>query len=77
MKMIKSAAWGRLRRTLAVAALTSVVAAPAFAGDIKIGARNALTGPIPDLAKVILESEQAAVAFINANGGRGVAIPLF
>ena len=71
MKKINSGAWGRLRRTLAVAALTSVVAAPAFAGDIKIGALNALTGPIPDLAKVILESEQAAVAFINANGGMG------
>jgi len=71
MKKIKSKTWRRFRSTLAVAALTSIVAAPAFAGEVKMGVLNALTGPIPDLAKVILESEQAAVAFINANGGMG------
>ena len=69
MRQMMTKAVGTMRRSLAAAALVSIVASPVYAGDVKIGALNALTGPIPDLAAVILEAEQAAVAHINANGG--------
>jgi len=69
MRQMMTKTVGAMKRSLAAAALVSVVASPAYAGDVKIGAMNALTGPIPDLAAVILEAEQAAVAHINANGG--------
>jgi len=58
-----------MRRTVVAAALVSIAASPVYAGDVKIGVLNALTGPIPDLSAVILESELAAAAYINANGG--------
>ncbi len=58
-----------MRRTVVAAALVSIAASPVYAGEVKIGVLNALTGPIPDLAAVILEAEQAAAAHINANGG--------
>tara|TARA_B110000263_G_scaffold61442_1_gene52824 strand:- start:1155 stop:2321 length:1167 start_codon:yes stop_codon:yes gene_type:complete len=54
---------------MVAAALVSIAASPVYAGEVKIGVLNALTGPIPDLAAVILEAEQAAAAHINANGG--------
>ncbi len=69
MRQMMTKTVGAMKRSLAAAALASVVASPAYAGDVKMGAMNALTGPIPDLAAVILEAEQAAVAHINANGG--------
>ena len=56
-------------RTVVAAALVSIAASPVYAGDVKIGVLNALTGPIPDLSAVILEAELAAAAHINANGG--------
>ena len=58
-----------MRRTVVAAALVSIAASPVYAGDVKIGVLNALTGPIPDLSAVILEAELAAAAHINANGG--------
>ena len=58
-----------IRRTVVAAALVSIAASPVYAGEVKIGVLNALTGPIPDLSAVILESELAAAAYINANGG--------
>ena len=58
-----------MRRTVVAAALVSIAASPVYAGDVKIGVLNALTGPIPDLSAVILEAELAAAAYINANGG--------
>ncbi len=58
-----------MRRTMVAAALVSIAASPGYAGEVKIGVLNALTGPIPDLSAVILEAEQAAAAHINANGG--------
>jgi len=58
-----------MRRTVVAAALVSIAANPVYAGEVKIGVLNALTGPIPDLSAVILESELAAAAYINANGG--------
>ncbi|PDH41377.1 MAG: ABC transporter substrate-binding protein [Candidatus Thioglobus sp. MED-G25] len=58
-----------MRRTVVAAALVSIAASPVYAGEVKIGVLNALTGPIPDLSAVILESELAAAAYINANGG--------
>ena len=58
-----------MRRTMVAAALVSIAASPVYAGEVKIGVLNALTGPIPDLSAVILESELAAAAYINANGG--------
>jgi branched-chain amino acid transport system substrate-binding protein len=60
---------GAVKRSLAAAALVSVAASPVYAGEVKIGVLNALTGPIPDLSAVILEAELAAAAHINANGG--------
>ena len=58
-----------MRRTVVAAALVSIAASPVYAGEVKIGVLNALTGPIPDLSAVILEAELAAAAHINANGG--------
>ena len=58
-----------VRRTVVAAALVSIAASPVYAGEVKIGVLNALTGPIPDLSAVILEAELAAAAHINANGG--------
>jgi len=58
-----------MRRTMVAAALVSIAASPVYAGEVKIGVLNALTGPIPDLSAVILEAELAAAAYINANGG--------
>ncbi len=58
-----------MRHKIVAAALVSVAASPVYAGEVKIGVLNALTGPIPDLSAVILEAEQAAAAHINANGG--------
>jgi len=69
MNMAKVKALGGVRGLVASAALASFLATPAVAGEARIGVLNALTGPIPDLAAVILEAEQAAAAFINANGG--------
>ena len=58
-----------MRRTMVAAALVSIAASPVYAGEVKIGVLNGLTGPIPDLSAVILEAELAAAAYINANGG--------
>ena len=41
----------------------------AAAGEVKIGSLSAMTGPIPDLVKVMVEAEMAAVDQINKNGG--------
>ena len=69
MRQMMTKTVSTMRRTMVVAALVSIAASPVYAGEVKIGVLNALTGPIPDLAAVILEAEQAAVAHINANGG--------
>ena len=58
-----------MRRMVVAAAFVSIAASPVYGGEVKIGVLNALTGPIPDLSAVILESELAAAAYINANGG--------
>ena len=69
MRQMMTKTISTIRRTMVAAALVSIAASPVYAGEVKIGVLNALTGPIPDLAAVILEAEQAAVAHINANGG--------
>ncbi|HCF73325.1 MAG: ABC transporter substrate-binding protein [Proteobacteria bacterium] len=69
MNLEKPKALGGIRSLVASAALASFIATPAVAGEARIGVLNALTGPIPDLVAVMLQSEQAAAAFINANGG--------
>lgn len=69
MRQMMTKTVNTMRRTMVVAALVSIAASPVYAGEVKIGVLNALTGPIPDLAAVILEAEQAAAAHINANGG--------
>ena len=69
MRQMMTKTVGAMKRSLAAAALVSVAASPVYAGEVKIGVLNALTGPIPDLSAVILESELAAAAHINANGG--------
>ena len=56
MRQMMTKTVGTMRRSLAAAALVSIVASPVYAGEVKIGALNALTGPIPDLAAVILEA---------------------
>ena len=69
MRQMMTKTISTIRRTMVAAALVSIAASPVYAGEVKIGVLNALTGPIPDLAAVILEAEQAAAAHINANGG--------
>ena len=69
MRQMMTKTISTMRRTVVAAALVSIAASPVYAGEVKIGVLNALTGPIPDLAAVILEAEQAAAAHINANGG--------
>ena len=69
MRQMMTKTVGAVKRSLAAAALVSVAASPVYAGEVKIGVLNALTGPIPDLSAVILEAELAAAAHINANGG--------
>ena len=69
MRQMMTKTVSTMRRTMVVAALVSIAASPVYAGEVKIGVLNALTGPIPDLGAVILEAEQAAAAHINANGG--------
>ena len=69
MRQMMTKTVSTMRRTMVVAALVSIAASPVYAGEVRIGVLNALTGPIPDLAAVILEAEQAAAAHINANGG--------
>ena len=69
MRQMMTKTVSTIRRTVVAAALVSIAASPVYAGEVKIGVLNALTGPIPDLSAVILESELAAAAYINANGG--------
>jgi branched-chain amino acid transport system substrate-binding protein len=69
MRQMMTKTISTMRRTVVAAALVSIAASPVYAGEVKIGVLNALTGPIPDLGAVILEAEQAAAAHINANGG--------
>ena len=69
MRQMMTKTVSTMRRTVVAAALVSIAASPVYAGDVKIGVLNALTGPIPDLSAVILEAELAAAAHINANGG--------
>ena len=69
MRQMMTKTISTIRRTMVAAALVSIAASPVYAGEVKIGVLNALTGPIPDLGAVILEAEQAAAAHINANGG--------
>ena len=69
MRQMMTKTVSTMRRTVVAAALVSIAASPVYAGEVKIGVLNALTGPIPDLSAVILEAELAAAAYINANGG--------
>ncbi len=69
MRQMMTKTVSTMRRTVVAAVLVSIGASPVYAGEVKIGVLNALTGPIPDLSAVILESELAAAAYINANGG--------
>ena len=69
MRQMMTKTVSTMRRTVVAAALVSIAASPVYAGEVKIGVLNSLTGPIPDLSAVILESELAAAAYINANGG--------
>ena len=69
MRQMMTKTVSTIRRTVVAAVLVSIAASPVYAGEVKIGVLNALTGPIPDLSAVILEAELAAAAYINANGG--------
>ena len=69
MRQMMTKTVSTMRRTVVAAVLVSIGASPVYAGEVKIGVLNALTGPIPDLSAVILEAELAAAAHINANGG--------
>ena len=59
MRQMMTKTVSTMRRTVVTAALVSIAASPVYAGEVKIGVLNALTGPIPDLSAVILESELA------------------
>ena len=59
---------------LAGAALTAVALQPAAAQDVKIGALNAVTGPIANLVPPIIDAEQFAVKQMDrATSGRASA----
>ncbi|WP_375452409.1 ABC transporter substrate-binding protein [uncultured Devosia sp.] len=55
--------------TLAVAATTLSIAAPALAEDVKLGILADLTGPIESLAPPIVAGAQLAFDEVNAQGG--------
>ena len=55
--------------TLAVAATTLSIAAPALAEDVKFGILGDLTGPIESLAPPIVDGAQMAFDEVNAQGG--------
>ena len=54
---------------LAGAALAALAVQPAAAQDVKIGALNAVTGPIANLVPPIIEAEQFAMKEVNDGGG--------
>ena len=54
---------------LAGAAFAALAIQPAAAQDVKIGALNAVTGPIANLVPPIIEAEQFAVKEVNDGGG--------
>jgi branched-chain amino acid transport system substrate-binding protein len=55
--------------TMAVAATTLSIAAPALAEDVKLGILADLTGPIESLAPPIVAGAQLAFDHVNAQGG--------
>ena len=55
--------------TMAVAATTLSIAAPALAEDVKLGILGDLTGPIESLAPPIVAGAQLAFDQVNAQGG--------
>ncbi|HTN60153.1 MAG TPA: ABC transporter substrate-binding protein, partial [Devosia sp.] len=55
--------------TMAVAATTLSIAAPALAQDVKLGILADLTGPIESLAPPIVAGAQLAWDEVNAQGG--------
>lgn len=55
--------------TMAVAATTLSIAAPALAEDVKLGILGDLTGPIESLAPPIVAGAQLAFDEVNAQGG--------
>src|SRR3954469_19421858 len=55
--------------TMAVAATTLSIAAPALAEDVKLGILADLTGPIESLAPPIVAGAQLAFDEVNSQGG--------
>ena len=58
-----------MRRLITVAAVAVLAAAPAMAGDIKVGSVAGVTGPIAELVAPIVAGRNLAAKHINAQGG--------
>jgi branched-chain amino acid transport system substrate-binding protein len=58
-----------MKRILTVAALAALAAAPALAGEIKVGSVAGVTGPIAELVAPIVGGRNLAAEHINAQGG--------
>jgi branched-chain amino acid transport system substrate-binding protein len=58
-----------MKRILTVAALAALAAAPAMAGEIKVGSVAGVTGPIAELVAPIVGGRNLAAKHINAQGG--------
>ena len=58
-----------MKRLITAAALTAFAAAPAMAGNIKVGSVAGVTGPIAELVAPIMGGRNLAAKHINAQGG--------
>lgn len=58
-----------MKRIMTVAAMAAIAAAPAMAGEIKVGSVAGVTGPIAELVAPIVGGRNLAAADINAQGG--------
>ena len=58
-----------MKHLIAAAALAALTAAPAMAGDIRVGSVAGVTGPIAELVAPIMGGRNLAAEHINAQGG--------
>jgi len=58
-----------MKRLMTAAAIAALVAAPAMAGDIKVGSVAGVTGPIAELVAPIVAGRNLAAEDVNAQGG--------
>ena len=58
-----------MKRLITAAALAALAAAPAMAGEIRVGSVAGVTGPIAELVVPIVGGRNLAAAHVNAQGG--------